>query len=205
VIGYGYGRSKLCRGRMFPDQFFFMTTFSVRNGIARSSESLCDSCYWAYIQKGFAESEELVLCAFLRPARPVPFELPAIEATVCGPGSSLPPRLFVVRTSGNGQDFTGVGAGGKLRALDFSIHLAEFTDRSLMKAVNRVPANLVLLFEDIDCMKSGKTRALSSLSMRDDGARSRDEKENISDRNGVTPSGLLNVLDGFNAPTDICS
>ena len=52
-------------------------------------------------------------------------------------------------------------------------------------------------------MKSGKTRALSSLSMRDDGTRSRDEKENISDRNGVTLSGLLNVLDGFNAPTDI--
>jgi hypothetical protein len=49
-----------------------MSSFSVRNGTARGSESLCDSCYWAHIQKGFAESEEVVLCAFLRPARPVP-------------------------------------------------------------------------------------------------------------------------------------
>jgi hypothetical protein len=61
---------------MFPDQFFFcMSTFSVRNGTARGSESLCDSCYWAHIHKGFVESEELVLCAFLRPARPVPFKV----------------------------------------------------------------------------------------------------------------------------------
>jgi chaperone BCS1 len=85
----------------------------------------------------------------------------------------------------------------------YLINLADFNDRSLMKAVNRVPANSVLLFEDIDCMKSGKARAPSSPSVRDDGTQSRYEKENIADRNGVTLSGLLNVLDGFNAPTNI--
>jgi len=31
----------------------------------------------------------------------------------------------------------------------------------------------------------------------------REEKENIADRNGVTLSGLLNVLDGFYAPTSV--
>jgi hypothetical protein len=50
-------------------------TFSVRNGTARGSESLCDSCYWAHIQKGFAESGELVLCAFLPPVRLVSFKV----------------------------------------------------------------------------------------------------------------------------------
>src|SRR5205807_523564 len=34
----------------------------------------------------------------------------------------------------------------------YIINLADFNDRSLMGAVNNVPANSVLLFEDIDCM-----------------------------------------------------
>jgi hypothetical protein len=41
----------------------------------QGAESLCNSCHWAHIQRGFAESEEVVLCAFLRPARPVPFKV----------------------------------------------------------------------------------------------------------------------------------
>ena len=44
-------------------------------GTPRSCESLCDSCYWAHIQKGYAESEEVVFCAFVRPARLVPFKV----------------------------------------------------------------------------------------------------------------------------------
>jgi hypothetical protein len=47
----------------------------IRSGKPRVSESLCASCYWAHIQRGFAESEENILCAFLRPARLVPFEV----------------------------------------------------------------------------------------------------------------------------------
>jgi hypothetical protein len=31
--------------------------------------------YWAHIQRGFAESEGITLCAFLRPARLVPFKV----------------------------------------------------------------------------------------------------------------------------------
>lgn len=47
----------------------------IRNGRPQASESLCNSCYWAHIQRGFAESEELILCAFLTPARLVPFKV----------------------------------------------------------------------------------------------------------------------------------
>jgi hypothetical protein len=52
-----------------------MSTFKIQAGTPRGHESLCDSCYWAHIQKGYAESEEVVLCAFLRQARPVPFKV----------------------------------------------------------------------------------------------------------------------------------
>lgn len=47
----------------------------IRNGRPQVSASLCSSCYWAHIQRGFAESEEVILCAFLRPARLVPFKV----------------------------------------------------------------------------------------------------------------------------------
>lgn len=47
----------------------------IRDGRQPRTESLCNSCYWAHIQRGFAESEEVILCAFLRPARLVPFKV----------------------------------------------------------------------------------------------------------------------------------
>lgn len=47
----------------------------IRGGKPQVSESLCNSCYWAHIQRGFAESEEIILCAFLRPVRLVPFKV----------------------------------------------------------------------------------------------------------------------------------
>lgn len=52
-----------------------MTLIRIRSETPQGSESLCNSCYWAHIQRGFAESEEVVLCAFLRPARSVPFKV----------------------------------------------------------------------------------------------------------------------------------
>jgi chaperone BCS1 len=84
----------------------------------------------------------------------------------------------------------------------YSINLADFNDRSLMNAVNQVSPNSVLLFEDIDCMKSSKARVVSNPRVND-GTQQRDEKENVGDKNGVTLSGLLNVLDGFYAPTNV--
>jgi len=76
----------------------------------------------------------------------------------------------------------------------YTANLTEFNDRNLMSAVNQVPANSVLLFEDIDCMKSSQARA--------DSLATTDAKQNAS-QNGVTLSGLLNVLDGFYAPAGV--
>src|SRR5207302_8680283 len=63
---------------------------------------------------------------------------------------------------------------------------------------NQIATNSVLLFEDIDCMKSSKARVPGTSS-----AQTRDEKETVAERNGVTLSGLLNALDGFYAPTNV--
>ena len=52
-----------------------MSAIKIRDGRPQMTESLCNSCYWAHIQRGFAESEEVILCAFLRPARLVPFKV----------------------------------------------------------------------------------------------------------------------------------
>lgn len=85
----------------------------------------------------------------------------------------------------------------------YLINLNEFNDRSLIKAVNDVPQNSVILFEDIDCKGSGKARAkpgewTSNKKMNVD-----DNKDVISAMMGVTLSGLLNVLDGFSAPENV--
>ena len=50
-------------------------TVVIRSGKPRTTESLCNSCYWAHIQRGFAESEEAILCAFLRQPHAVPFKV----------------------------------------------------------------------------------------------------------------------------------
>jgi chaperone BCS1 len=83
----------------------------------------------------------------------------------------------------------------------YTVNLADFSDRSLMAAVNDVPRNSVLLFEDIDCMRGSQSRAKASASGRESG--SAVTKETASTQNGITLSGLLNVLDGFHAPTGV--
>ena len=84
----------------------------------------------------------------------------------------------------------------------YAVNLAEFTDRSLMSAVNNVPQNSVLLFEDIDCMRSSQPRAgVDSGSKKNECATG--PKENAPAQSGITLSGLLNVLDGFHAPTGV--
>lgn len=82
----------------------------------------------------------------------------------------------------------------------YTLNLGEFNDRSLATAISGIPGNAVLLFEDIDCMSGNQSRA-----PRNPGGTqaSRDSKENASAQNGVTLSGLLNVLDGFLAPAGV--
>jgi mitochondrial chaperone BCS1 len=80
----------------------------------------------------------------------------------------------------------------------YTVNLTDFTDRSLMSAVNQVPLNSVLLFEDIDCMKGSQNRASEPAGQSGATATGKE-----STQNGVTLSGLLNVLDGFYAPTGV--
>jgi chaperone BCS1 len=41
----------------------------------------------------------------------------------------------------------------------YGINLTDFNDKSLLKAINEVPPKSLILFEDIDCMKTGKARS----------------------------------------------
>jgi mitochondrial chaperone BCS1 len=84
----------------------------------------------------------------------------------------------------------------------YTVNLADFNDRSLMSAVNQVPRQSVLLFEDIDCMRGSQSRGTDSGGGQNISAMP-GVKENVSTQNGITLSGLLNVLDGFHAPTGV--
>ena len=81
----------------------------------------------------------------------------------------------------------------------YSVNLAQFNDRSLVSAMNEVQRNSVILFEDIDCMKSGDARGQEEPN-REQNPKSQNAKEN---QLGVTLSGLLNALDGFSAPDNV--
>ena len=82
----------------------------------------------------------------------------------------------------------------------YMVNLADFSDRNLVNAVNQVPANSVLLFEDIDCMRGAESRAVARSIDAQKNLAGLSTKENALTLNGVTLSGLLNVLDGFCAP-----
>ncbi|MBZ5667090.1 MAG: AAA family ATPase [Acidobacteriia bacterium] len=85
----------------------------------------------------------------------------------------------------------------------YAINLSGFNDRTLTTALNDVPSNSVILFEDIDCMKSGKTRVTPGEgSAKSAGNSGEDKKEEIANMS-VTLSGLLNVIDGFSAPENV--
>jgi mitochondrial chaperone BCS1 len=83
----------------------------------------------------------------------------------------------------------------------YTVNLSDFTDQSLLVAVNQVPRNSVLLFEDIDCMRGSQARVQADPDSVQNG--SVVTKGNASTQNGITLSGLLNVLDGFHAPTGV--
>ncbi len=82
----------------------------------------------------------------------------------------------------------------------YTANLANFNDRSLMSAANRVPANSVLLFEDIDCMQSSRSRAGADSRAEHNG---KESGSTVTTQNGITLSGLLNVLDGFHTPSGV--
>jgi chaperone BCS1 len=81
----------------------------------------------------------------------------------------------------------------------YAINLAQFNDRTLRNAMYEVPEDSVVLFEDIDCMKTGNARPQFSSGT----SGQMTEKHDPLGPVGVTLSGLLNVLDGFNAPENV--
>ncbi len=85
----------------------------------------------------------------------------------------------------------------------YMINLTDFNDRSLLSAVNQVPANSVLLFEDIDSMKSSRSRVEMPVEKSRGEGNAAQTSEHAAVQSGVTLSGLLNVLDGFYAPTGV--
>lgn len=50
-----------------------MVTIKVKNGTPQGTETLCVTCRWAHIVKGFSVSQELIRCRALRKVPPVPF------------------------------------------------------------------------------------------------------------------------------------
>jgi mitochondrial chaperone BCS1 len=85
----------------------------------------------------------------------------------------------------------------------YAISLTDFNDKTLMKAIHDVPSNSVILFEDIDCMKTGNARIDPDEWARMHIPEGLNDKADPLDRCGVTLSGLLYVLDGFHAPENV--
>jgi mitochondrial chaperone BCS1 len=85
----------------------------------------------------------------------------------------------------------------------YVVNLTEFNDRTLTTAINDVPENSMILFEDIDCVRAGGRREDIGESKKMQQPTAGTEKNDVSDRLGVTLSGLLNILDGVYAPENV--
>jgi chaperone BCS1 len=103
---------------------------------------------------------------------------------------------------GTGKTSLVSGVAAKFGMSIYALNLTELNDRTLKSAVNDVPHNSVILFEDIDCMKTGNRRSGEHDQNRTAHG-GRNGKEDQSGQLGVTLSGLLNVLDGFHAPENV--
>ena len=84
----------------------------------------------------------------------------------------------------------------------YLVNLTEFNDKSLVSAMKDIPPNSVIVFEDIDCVKTGRARLDCDEPARKQLGKPA-EKPDPTEQFGVTLSGLLNALDGFNAPEDV--
>src|SRR5260370_17772348 len=85
----------------------------------------------------------------------------------------------------------------------YAINPSSVKERTIRTGINDVPANWVILFEDMDCMKSGKARITAGEVPVKRGANSGEGKNEEIASLGVTLSGLLNVIDGFSAPENV--
>jgi len=86
----------------------------------------------------------------------------------------------------------------------YVVNLVEMNDRTLKNAMNWIPENSVILFEDIDCMKTAARRLeIDEKQVSNDGTMKTTVAAKSSDQGGISLSGLLNVLDGFSAPENV--
>ena len=85
----------------------------------------------------------------------------------------------------------------------YAVNLTEMNDRTLKKAMNWVPEDSVVLFEDIDCMRAGHRRQSVGTEEKPQLPIGTAQNDAASAMLGVTLSGLLNVLDGFHAPENV--
>lgn len=104
---------------------------------------------------------------------------------------------------GTGKTSLISGVAAKFGLSIYAVNLTEFNDRTLKNAVNEVPENSMILFEDIDCMKTGHTRPVAQEYAPRQMPGPEAGKGEAPDRFGVTLSGLLSVLDGFHAPDNV--
>lgn len=104
---------------------------------------------------------------------------------------------------GTGKTSLVSGIAAKCGMSIYVVNLTDFSDRTLKSAINDVPENSIILFEDIDCMRAGHSR--QQVKPQDGGCSAPAETSERSSVPplGVTLSGLLNVLDGFNAPENV--
>jgi chaperone BCS1 len=104
---------------------------------------------------------------------------------------------------GTGKTSLVSALGAKFGMSIHVVNLTEFNDRTLKTAMNDVPENSVILFEDIDCMKAGNRRPDSNEWMEKQPSSIATEKTDLAASFAVTLSGLLNVLDGFHAAENV--
>lgn len=104
---------------------------------------------------------------------------------------------------GTGKTSLVSAVGAKFGMSIYVVNLTEMNDRTLKGAMNSVPENSIILFEDIDCMKAGNRRPELTAAKPDQVATATADKNTTPNPGGVTLSGLLNVLDGFHAPCNV--
>ena len=85
----------------------------------------------------------------------------------------------------------------------YAMNLNELNDRTLKTAINDVPHNSVILFEDVDCMNMPTRRQQEVVQPARSSSSEAADAKAASSLFGVTLSGLLNVLDGFHAPENV--
>ena len=47
--------------------------FVIKHGMPQQGESLCKTCQWCHMIRGYRESEEVQICSWVYPSRTIPF------------------------------------------------------------------------------------------------------------------------------------